>query len=141
MKVNTGYLNGTEQSGEFSVTVEDGAAKVVQGEAQQTVRFESTRERLSLLDESGKRFPVSVTKVAKGAWITVGGVTFFLPILDRKPRGKSANAGNHPVSPMPGVVVRVAVEEGQRVEQGDVLAVVEAMKMEHSVKALSLIHI
>jgi acetyl-CoA/propionyl-CoA carboxylase biotin carboxyl carrier protein len=39
------------------------------------------------------------------------------------------------VSPMQGTIVRVAVEEGQTVVAGDLIAVVEAMKMENPVKA------
>jgi acetyl-CoA/propionyl-CoA carboxylase, biotin carboxylase, biotin carboxyl carrier protein len=38
-------------------------------------------------------------------------------------------------SPMPGVVVAVEVASGDRVEAGDVLVTVEAMKMEHTVVA------
>ena len=38
-------------------------------------------------------------------------------------------------APMPGVVVTVAVEEGQQVREGAVLVTVEAMKMEHRVTA------
>jgi acetyl-CoA/propionyl-CoA carboxylase biotin carboxyl carrier protein len=39
------------------------------------------------------------------------------------------------VSPMQGRIVRVAVEEGQHVSTGEVIAVVEAMKMENAVHA------
>jgi propionyl-CoA carboxylase alpha chain len=39
------------------------------------------------------------------------------------------------VCPMPGVVVSVAVEEGQSVKAGEPLAVVEAMKMENILRA------
>lgn len=38
-------------------------------------------------------------------------------------------------APMPGRVVRVLQEEGARVQRGDPLVVLEAMKMEHTVKA------
>ncbi len=38
-------------------------------------------------------------------------------------------------APMPGVVVTVAVTEGQQVAEGEVLVTVEAMKMEHRVTA------
>ncbi len=38
-------------------------------------------------------------------------------------------------SPLPGSVVRLAVNEGQRVRQGDTLVIVEAMKMETEVRA------
>jgi biotin carboxyl carrier protein len=36
---------------------------------------------------------------------------------------------------MPGLVVRVHVHEGERVARGQVLLVVEAMKMEHTLRA------
>ena len=39
------------------------------------------------------------------------------------------------LAPMPGKVIRVAVEEGAVVTRGDTLVVVEAMKMEHAVRA------
>ena len=38
-------------------------------------------------------------------------------------------------APMPGLVVGVAVTEGQKVERGDVLLSIEAMKMETSITA------
>jgi acetyl-CoA/propionyl-CoA carboxylase biotin carboxyl carrier protein len=38
-------------------------------------------------------------------------------------------------SPMQGTVVKVAVEEGQRVAEGDLVVVLEAMKMEQPVLA------
>ncbi len=47
----------------------------------------------------------------------------------------AGEAGSGPVSPLPGTVVAVAVETGSRVEAGDELVVVEAMKMEHTVVA------
>jgi propionyl-CoA carboxylase alpha chain len=45
-----------------------------------------------------------------------------------KPQHETAN------SPMPGVVLRVAVTEGQTVKAGDPLLVLEAMKMEQTIK-------
>jgi 3-methylcrotonyl-CoA carboxylase alpha subunit len=41
----------------------------------------------------------------------------------------------HPRSPMPGRVVAVHVQAGQRVRKGDPLVVLEGMKMEHTVRA------
>lgn len=40
-------------------------------------------------------------------------------------------------APMPGLVVRVAVEEGAKVEAGSPLVVLEAMKMENELRAAS----
>ena len=57
----------------------------------------------------------------------------------RKPKkrraGKAAVSGDAVASPMQGSVIKVNVEEGQEVAEGDVLVVLEAMKMENPVKA------
>jgi len=53
----------------------------------------------------------------------------YRPATDR-----TADEG-HLLSPMPGVVVSVAAEAGQKVAKGAVLVVVEAMKMEHAIAA------
>jgi propionyl-CoA carboxylase alpha chain len=39
------------------------------------------------------------------------------------------------LSPMPGLLVRLLVAEGQEIKAGEELAVVEAMKMENSLRA------
>ena len=44
--------------------------------------------------------------------------------------------GAGPVSPLPGTVLAVHVEAGQQVSDGDLLMVVEAMKMEHRITAI-----
>ncbi len=46
-----------------------------------------------------------------------------------------AEAGGTIKAPMPGLVIKVDVSEGIEVSPGDVLAVVEAMKMEHEMRA------
>jgi len=59
----------------------------------------------------------------------------------KKPKragGKKAGAavsGDAVASPMQGTIVKVAVEEGQSVAEGDVIVVLEAMKMEQPLKA------
>ena len=44
-------------------------------------------------------------------------------------------AGSGPVSPLPGTVIAVHVTPGTTVAEGDVLMVLEAMKMEHKIVA------
>ena len=48
----------------------------------------------------------------------------------------AAGAGEHSIdAPMPGKIVKVVVEEGQSVKAGDVLLVLEAMKMQKEITA------
>jgi propionyl-CoA carboxylase alpha chain len=53
-------------------------------------------------------------------------------LMPEKPRADSSKVL---LCPMPGLVISVAVSEGQRVEAGETLATVEAMKMENVLKA------
>ena len=53
---------------------------------------------------------------------------------DSKPtlKGSSANSNGELKSPMPGVILKYLVEVDQQVNQGDAIAVLEAMKMENT---------
>jgi len=51
------------------------------------------------------------------------------------PLKKVADTGKQVLCPMPGLVVSIAVKEGQEVKAGDTVAVVEAMKMENVLRA------
>nr|MCH9735743.1 ATP-grasp domain-containing protein [Actinomycetes bacterium] len=63
-------------------------------------------------------------------------------VIRKKPKprkrgggGNSAASGDSVTAPMQGTVVKVAVEEGQTVAEGDLVVVLEAMKMENPVTA------
>ncbi len=82
------------------------------------------------------RPPARVLRI--GAQIHVfartGTVSFEIP--DPLDRGtEEAGQGGLTLSPMPGLVRELAVRAGDRVEKGDRLAVIEAMKMEHVLTA------
>ena len=55
--------------------------------------------------------------------------------LPRYPSGEKAAAEGALVAPMPGRVIKLAVEEGADVGAGELIAVLEAMKMEHELTA------
>jgi pyruvate carboxylase len=57
--------------------------------------------------------------------------------VPKRPPQRKVEAGNplHVGAPMPGVVATVAVTVGQKVHRGDVVATLEAMKMEAAVRA------
>jgi propionyl-CoA carboxylase alpha chain len=68
-------------------------------------------------------------------WVDGPDGSSSLEELDRFPSVAAESAAGELVSPLPGSVVRVEVEPGQKVETGQALVVVEAMKMEHTVTA------
>ena len=61
---------------------------------------------------------------------------------EREKRLRAAAGGSvsetgefHLRSPMPGMVVSIPVAEGQKIEKGDVLLILESMKMQNELKA------
>ncbi len=57
--------------------------------------------------------------------------------LARHPIPKSASEQGSASSPMPGAVLKILVSEGQQVSAGDALLILEAMKMEQTIRATS----
>ena len=71
-----------------------------------------------------------------------GGAPAAAGVIRKKPKprkrgaqGGAAASGDSVTAPMQGTVVKVAVEEGQQVAAGDLVVVLEAMKMENPVTA------
>ena len=50
-------------------------------------------------------------------------------------KGGGAASGDSLTAPMQGTIVKIAVEDGQQVEAGDLVVVLEAMKMEQPINA------
>jgi acetyl-CoA/propionyl-CoA carboxylase, biotin carboxylase, biotin carboxyl carrier protein len=92
-------------------------------------------ERSYAVEVSGKRFDVKVIGAAlggNGAGPAVGG-TAKAP--KRRERSKVAGAPGELVSPIQGTVLKVEVEKGATVEEGALICVIEAMKMENEITA------
>ena len=68
--------------------------------------------------------------------VFLGGAAYRLSVQDPlASAGGGASQGGRLTAPMPGRVVAVTVEAGDRVSHGQTLMVIEAMKMEHSITA------
>jgi 3-methylcrotonyl-CoA carboxylase alpha subunit len=91
--------------------------------------------RLELTNEQGT-WNVDVTAAGRRRFVRVGHADFVLERADvtRGRRAKSAGEGRLE-SPMPGVVTKVLVAPGEDVRKGQPLLAVEAMKMEHLIRA------
>ncbi|MCK1795646.1 ATP-grasp domain-containing protein [Streptomyces sp. XM4193] len=103
---------GEDEDGEFS---------------RETVVVEVGGKRLEVSLPSSLGMPLARAAVAGGA----------KPARRKagKKSGGSAASGDALASPMQGTIVKVAVEEGQQVEEGELIVVLEAMKMEQPLNA------
>jgi acetyl-CoA/propionyl-CoA carboxylase biotin carboxyl carrier protein len=112
------------------------AARVRVGDAEpRAVRAERSGDAL-LVTTDGRTATVLVADDGATTWLHVDGAAY--PVTELPPERRGAGAMSHAGdlrSPMPGTVLAVRVAEGERVEEGDVLLVVEAMKMEHALAA------
>jgi acetyl/propionyl-CoA carboxylase alpha subunit len=135
--------------------VETGGARIVVALDPDAVRVEGEAVAARLADIPGT--PVSVLSVddsvhavrvrrrdGRGRYtLWIGGYRFDAEALDERTRAirdldvnRTVSAGpGLLVAPMPGLVVRVLVEEGATVQAGDGLVVMEAMKMENELRA------
>ena len=59
------------------------------------------------------------------------------PAAAPKPAAPSTGGGSGVTAPMPGVILNILVTVGQSVKEGDVLLILEAMKMENEVNSPS----
>src|SRR5215211_4943165 len=105
---------------------------------------EEKLERSYAVEVSGRRFDVKVIgppPVANGAapanpGAAVAGQARKPPRRrERGGAGGGGGAAEHLVSPIQGTVLRVAVDQGAEVEEGALICVVEAMKMENEITA------
>jgi acetyl-CoA/propionyl-CoA carboxylase, biotin carboxylase, biotin carboxyl carrier protein len=93
-------------------------------------------ERTYAVEVSGRRFDVRVIgepPVANGAAPAAAGAPRQAPRRERKK--SSAGAPGELISPIQGTVLKVAVEKGAQVEEGALVCVIEAMKMENEITA------
>jgi propionyl-CoA carboxylase alpha chain len=92
---------------------------------------------------AGKPFTVAVKPAAEGFVIRHRAATLHVLVLtprsaelhEKLPPKRAADTSKMVLSPMPGLVVSVDVNPGQEVKTGEVVAVLEAMKMQNIIRA------
>ncbi|MDH6136020.1 acetyl/propionyl-CoA carboxylase alpha subunit, partial [Kitasatospora sp. MAA4] len=95
-----------------------------------------TRETV-VVEVGGKRIEVSLPSSLGASAAATGGVGVAAKTKRRAGVKKAGSAvgGDTLASPMQGTIVKVAVEEGQVVAEGELIVVLEAMKMEQPLNA------
>jgi acetyl-CoA/propionyl-CoA carboxylase biotin carboxyl carrier protein len=101
----------------------------------ESAEAEEAGERQKVVVEvGGKRLEV-VLPAGLGGIAAGGGAGAKKPKRAAGKKAGAAASGDAVTSPMQGTIVKIAVEEGQEVAEGDVIVVIEAMKMEQPLKA------
>ncbi|GLW16310.1 acetyl-/propionyl-CoA carboxylase subunit alpha [Streptomyces sp. NBRC 13847] len=100
-------------------------ADEAEADTRETVVVEVGGKRLEVSLPSSLGMPLARAAVAGGA----------KPKRKAAKKSGSAASGDALASPMQGTIVKVAVEEGQQVTEGELVVVLEAMKMEQPLNA------
>ncbi|MEU1212692.1 biotin carboxylase N-terminal domain-containing protein [Streptomyces sp. NPDC005790] len=95
---------------------------------------ESGRETV-VVEVGGKRLEVSLPSSLGMSLARTGLAAGAKPKRRAAKKTGSAASGDTLASPMQGTIVKIAVEEGQEVKEGDLIVVLEAMKMEQPLNA------
>jgi acetyl-CoA/propionyl-CoA carboxylase biotin carboxyl carrier protein len=95
---------------------------------------EAGRETI-VVEVGGKRLEVSLPSSLGMTLARTGLAAGAKPKRRAAKKSSSAASGDTLASPMQGTIVKVAVEEGQEVKEGDLVVVLEAMKMEQPLNA------
>jgi biotin carboxyl carrier protein len=127
---------------DVDVTVEDGRATAFVGDRVYELEVSEPEKGTYLFKHKGRVLEAGITAGTSGGYdINVNRSSFEASIIDPKRLRGSAAAGGSDSglaeikTAMPGKVVRVLVAQGDNVEKGTGLVVVEAMKMQNELKS------
>ena len=100
------------------------------------VRFEASRRdgRLEAIRIGEDVFRVRVARAKERVFVWCAGEVREFHRAAR-PVARMAEAPGGLVAPMPGLVRRIVAKVGKSVARGDVILILEAMKMEHAIRA------
>jgi len=128
---------------EYLIEVVDEHHVSVNGRAQE-VDFESVSgQPVYSLILDGKSYESYVYETEEGWQVLTRGRQYNLTIEDEREKRLRAAAGGgvaesgefHLKAPMPGLVVAIPVNEGDKVEKGQVILILESMKMQNELKS------
>ncbi len=94
---------------------------------------------LVAIELEGGLVPVRVARDGERVFVGRAGRVFEVRREPARPAGRpgseSADHGTGLAAPMPGRIRKILVSPGDRIERGQVILVLEAMKMEHAIRA------
>ncbi|PHM19953.1 MAG: 3-methylcrotonyl-CoA carboxylase [Curvibacter sp. PD_MW3] len=113
----------------------DGALQLQAGEVSGALQMAASPDGIDL-QFAGQRQRVQVLRSGEVAHVFLPQGATQITVIDALAHaGETQTEGGRLTAPMPGKVVSFAVQAGDKVTKGQVLAVMEAMKMEHTIAA------
>jgi 3-methylcrotonyl-CoA carboxylase alpha subunit len=132
-------LAGSSNEFEVELTAVGGqsARARIDGEDMAIV-IESAGADCAIVRTGEKAVRIFAAQQRGSVWVATGPAQFEFVAVEARPIRRAHGLANPEIiAPLPGKVVQLPVAEGQRVEAGDVLVVLEAMKMETALHAES----
>ncbi len=87
------------------------------------------------VDIDGQKSRVVISKKENAIVVFKDSMSWSFQIQDNKQSVIEQEESSNLTAPMPGTVIEVLVEVGQEIEKGQAIVIMEAMKMEHTIKA------
>jgi acetyl/propionyl-CoA carboxylase alpha subunit len=103
-----------------------------------TVEDIECRENLIDLRVDGIHHNIYYARARDKLFLAINGDCYSIELKDDSKTKKSHGAvskGDSVSSPMPGVIVKIPIEEGDEVKAGETLVIVEAMKMQNELRS------
>ncbi|HLI07981.1 MAG TPA: acetyl-CoA carboxylase biotin carboxylase subunit [Ktedonobacteraceae bacterium] len=113
----------------------------VDGQPAETIAYTAAKNDMMLLRRGPEQVRAYVQRTPEETAVFLSGQMYRLqrkqpPQVERAAHGASAGGAQKMLTaPMAGTIVKVQVRDGQQVEQRQVLVVLSAMKMEHTITA------
>ncbi|SPH18523.1 Acetyl-/propionyl-coenzyme A carboxylase alpha chain [Defluviimonas aquaemixtae] len=136
-------IQGEEIAVRIAADREGATVRFQDGTAHRVTSDWTPGQSLARLDVDGEAVVLKVDKIPAGQRIRTRGAD--LNVYVRTPRQAelarlmpeklAPDTSRFLLCPMPGLIVKISVEEGQEVQEGQALATVEAMKMENILRA------
>jgi biotin carboxyl carrier protein len=134
-------LNIDEQVRKLGIEFKDGRYRINLDEKDYAVEYSQISDNCISLLIDGKAFTVYFAEADGKRHVSIGGEQFCI----QEAASEGVRAADHDLSavdeapvaasPMPGKVVKLLVKEGDKVDKGQGLVIVEAMKMENEIKS------